>query len=376
MFRAEIIEYTKFDAMSLVHKIALTLIKNIGSRQAKKLLLAFGDAESIFNAKLDSLLKIEGIGEKIATSILNTDALVRAEKQLDFIRRYKIEVLFYTDPNYPARLRNCYDAPVLLYFKGNANLNQKRVVGIVGTRKATAYGKELCKQLVAYLKPYNVLIISGLAYGIDIAAHKESVKQEISTIGILGHGLDRIYPQVHSEIAHKMMANGGLLTEFLPATNPDKENFPKRNRIIAGLCDVLIVVEASNKGGALITADIANSYARDVYAFPGRTTDACSSGCNFLIKTNRAGLIQHPKDLIYNMAWEEEEKKAQVQAQLPLNLTHTEVQILDELRIGALGIDELSSKTKLSQSKLAMTLLTLEMQGMVVNLPGKQYQLA
>ena len=361
--------------MSLVHKIALTLIKNIGSRQARKLLLAFGNAESVFTAKKEALLKIEGIGEKIASSILTTDAITKAEKQLAFIKKHKIETLFYTDENYPKRLRNCYDAPILLYFKGKVDFNQKRIVSIVGTRNATHYGKELCKQLVEYLKDYDVLIISGLAYGIDIAAHKASIAHGIATVGVLGHGLDRIYPQTHTSIARNMLENGGLLTEFLPETNPDKENFPKRNRIIAGLCDVLVVIEASRKGGALITADLANSYARDVYAFPGRTTDPYSEGCNFLIKTNRAGLINHPKDLIYYLAWDEGPKKAEMQIQLPLNLTELELKIVDELRNNALDVDELSTRTNLSQSKLAMTLLTLEMQGIVTNLPGKHYQL-
>lgn len=362
--------------MSLVHKIALTLIKNVGSVHARKLLLAFGDAESIFSAKKHKLLKIEGIGQVIAESILTTDALIKAEEQLDFIKKNEIEVLFYTDSNYPKRLRNCYDAPILLYFKGKTNFNQKRVVGIVGTRNATPYGKELCKSLVAYLKPYDVLIVSGLAYGIDITAHKESVKQEIETVGVLAHGLDRIYPYAHSHIAANMVQNGGLLTEFLPGTIPDKENFPKRNRIIAGLCDVVVVIEASSKGGALITADIANSYARDVYAFPGRTIDPYSAGCNFLIKTNRAGLINHPKDLIYYLSWDQKPKRMNVQAQLPLHLTELEMQIVDALKHNAMDVDELSNRTNLSQSKLAITLLTLEIQGFVVTLPGKQYQLA
>lgn len=362
--------------MSLVHKIALTLIKNIGSRQARKLLLAFGNAESVFSAKKSMLLKIEGIGEKIASAILNTDALIKAESQLAFINKHQIEVLFYTDTTYPKRLRNCYDAPILLYFKGKVNFNQKRVVSIVGTRNATPYGKELCKKLIETLVPYDVLIISGLAYGIDVAAHKESLVYEIPTVGVLGHGLDRLYPPAHADIARKMVTNGGLLTEFLPGTNPDKENFPKRNRIIAGLCDVLVVIEASSKGGALITADIANSYSRDVYAFPGRTTDEYSAGCNFLIKTNRAGLINHPKDLIYYLAWDEvKTQKTEVQTQLPLNLTPIEQQIVDVLKNNAMDVDELGTKTNLSQSKLAMALLTLEMQGIMITLPGKIYQL-
>ena len=363
--------------MSLVHKIGLTLIKNIGSRQARKLLLAFDDAEAVFNAKKDDLLKIEGIGEKSATSILHTDALIRAEKALAFIKKNKIDVLFYTDENYPKRLRNCYDAPILLYFKGKVDFNQQRAVSIVGTRNATPYGKELCKRLIETLKAFDVLIVSGLAYGIDITAHKESLVTGISTVGVLGHGLDRIYPSSHTDIARSMVKKGGLLTEFLPGTSPDKENFPKRNRIIAGLCDVLVVVEASSKGGALITADIANSYSRDVYAFPGRTTDEYSAGCNFLIKTNRAGLINHPQDLIYYLAWEGAKSvTSDIQSTLPLNLTEVEKLIVESLATNALTIDELCLITDHAQSKLALAILTLEMQGIIISLPGKQYQLA
>lgn len=362
--------------MSLVHKIALTLIKNVGSRQARKLLQFFGSAEAIFEAKKDKLLKIEGIGEKIANSILNTDALVQAEQHLAFIDKHKIEVLFYTDENYPQRLRECYDAPVVLYFKGNANFNQQRVISVVGTRNATGYGKELCKKLIEVLKSYNVLVVSGLAYGIDVTAHKESLNLQIPTVGVLGHGLDRVYPLAHTEIARHMVSNGGLLTEFLPGTRPDKENFPKRNRIIAGLCDVLIVVEASKKGGALITADIANSYFKDVYAFPGRTTDVYSEGCNFLIKTNRAGLINNANDLIYYLGWEDKPvDKVKGQTVLPLDLTDSELLIINSLKHNEMDVDELSRITTISQSQLVMALLTLEMQGIVIMLPGKCYQL-
>ncbi len=363
--------------MSLVHKIALTLIKNVGSRQAKKLLSTFGNPESVFTATKEALLKIEGIGEKIAGSILNTDALVKAESSLAFIKKNKIQVLFYTDDNYPKRLRNCYDAPILLYFKGTADFNHKRVVSVVGTRNATPYGKQLCKQLIETLSCHDVLVVSGLAYGIDVTAHQESLSANIPTVGVLGHGLDRIYPFAHTEIARKMISNGGLLTEFLPGTSPDKENFPKRNRIIAGLCDVLVVVEASSKGGALITADIANSYCRDVYAFPGRATDLYSAGCNFLIKTNRAGLINHPRDLIYYLAWDNERiEKKEIQVKLPLDLNEGERLIVASLKTEALDVDELCYLTKLSQSKLTMALLTLEIQGIIISLAGKRYQLA
>ncbi|MES2418698.1 MAG: DNA-processing protein DprA [Bacteroidota bacterium] len=363
--------------MSLAHKIALTLIKNVGPKHAKNLLLAFENAEAIFAAKKEALLKIEGIGEKIAAAILYTNALSQAEEHLKFIAKHRIEVLFYTDENYPKRLRHCYDAPILLYFKGKVDFNQARIVSIVGTRNATPYGKDLCKKLIAALLPYRVLVVSGLAYGIDITAHKESITGGLATVGVLGHGLDRVYPAAHKDIARKMVVNGGLLTEFLPGTLPDRENFPKRNRIIAGISDVTVVIEASMRGGALITAEIANSYFKDVYAFPGRTNDKYSEGCNFLIKTNRAGLINDPKDLIYYLGWEDEVvKKAETQVQLPLNLTKAEQLVVELLNNQVLGIDELSFKVSMPQSQLAIVLLTLEMQGILVTLPGKLYKIS
>jgi DNA processing protein len=363
--------------MSLVHKIGLTLIKNVGSLLAKNLVAYCGSAEAVFKANKSQLLSIPGIGEKTANSILNADVMLRAEQELSFVKKHKIEVLFYTDDNYPKRLKNCYDSPVLLYYKGNADLNHSKIVSIVGTRNATAYGKQICKDLAAVLAPYNVLIVSGLAYGIDVAIHKECLQQQIPTVGILGHGLDRIYPQLHKDEAHKMVKNGGLLSEFPSGTTPDRENFPKRNRIIAGIADVVVVVEASLKGGALITAEIANSYNRDVYAFPGRNTDEFSEGCNFLIKTNRAGLINHTKDLIYYLGWDEiKPKKTSVQAQLQLNLTKEEQKIVTILANNAVGVDEIALQTNLPQSKLAILLLTLEMQGVLVSLPGKVYKLS
>ena len=221
--------------MSLIHKIGLTLIKSVGHVTAKSLLEHFGNAEAVFKASRKELLQIPGIGPATADQILINDALKIAEEQLKFIKKHKVDVLFYTDDNYPKRLKNCFDEPVLLYYKGTANLNHSRIISIVGTRKATEYGRQLCKQLAVTLADYDVIMVSGLAYGIDIAAHKESLYQDIPTIGILAHGLDRVYPPLHQPIAQRMMLNGGLLTEFPLHTNPDKENFPKRNRIIAGV---------------------------------------------------------------------------------------------------------------------------------------------
>lgn len=364
--------------MSTLHKIALTFIKSIGPVNAKNLLAYCGSAEAVFSANRKQLLQIPGIGEKTVEAILSTNALKRAAEELKFIEKHGIEVLFFSDDNYPKRLKNCLDSPILLYFKGEADLNHPRIISIVGTRNATDYGKNLCKQLCEVLAHYNVLIVSGLAYGIDVTTHKECIANNISTVGVLGHGLDRLYPQIHKTVSQKMVLHGGLLSEFPTLTNPDRQNFPQRNRIIAGIADVTIVVEASIKGGALITAEIANSYNKDVYAFPGRTNDVFSEGCNFLIKTNRAGLINDAHDLIYYLGWDNEVKKKKKVAQttLQLNLTVNEQKVTNALQNGQLSIDELCIALNIQQSKLAIVILTLEMQGIIVSLPGKVYKLA
>jgi len=364
--------------MSLLHQIALTLIPGVGSVNSRLLLNHFGNAEDVFKAKKSQLLSIPGIGEKTAQCILQHDFFVRAEKELEFVEKYKLKTFFYNSEDYPKRLKNCYDAPILLYYKGNAELNSTRIVSIVGTRNATPYGKELTDALIAELKKNNVLIVSGLAYGIDAMAHKVSLKYNIPTVGVVGHGLDRIYPAQHRELAEKMITNGGILTEFPSQTKPDRENFPKRNRIVAGLADATIIVEASLRGGALITAELANSYNRDVFSFPGNIKQEFSAGCNFLIKTNRANLITSAKDLEYILGWSSEApKEEQKQLSLRINLSSDEKHVVDVLLVKKqAGIDEISIETKLPQSKLAITILGLEMQGILITLPGKIYKLA
>ena len=364
--------------MSLLHQIALTFIPGVGAVNSRLLLKHFGSAEDVFKAKKPQLLAIPGIGEKTAQSILQHDFFKRAEKELNFIEKYKIQTFFYSSDEYPKRLRNCYDAPVLLYYKGNADLNNSRVVSIVGTRNATPYGKELTDSLVEELKKHNVLVVSGLAYGIDAMAHKACLKQDIKTVGVVGHGLDRIYPSQHRSLAEKMVRNGGLLTEFPSETVPARENFPMRNRIVAGMADATIIVEASLTGGALITAELANSYNRDVFSFPGNIKQEFSAGCNYLIKTNRASLITSAKDLEYILVWitenRQEEKK---QLSLSLNLSSDEKKIVTILiEKNQAGIDELAIETQIPQSKLAITILGLEMQGILIALPGKVYKLA
>jgi DNA processing protein len=363
--------------MSLLHQLALSFLPDAGHITAKALLSYCGNPEEIFKAKRTKLEMVPAIRSGAINAILNKQSFDRAEQELKFIEKHHIKTFFYTDPDYPARLKSCYDAPVLLYYKGNADLNKARMVSVVGTRKATEYGKELSAALVKGLKVHDPVIISGLAHGIDGCVHKECVKNEIPTVGVLGHGLDRIFPVAHRQLAANMLPDGGLLTEFPSETIPNRENFPKRNRIIAGLSDVTIVVEANIKGGALITAEIANSYNRDVLAFPGRTNDEFSQGCNYLIKTNRAHLISSIADLEYLLGWNEVQPlKNQPQLSMLLDLSGDEQKIADILREkGTTGIDQLAISTQLPLSKLAISILEMEMKGYVVALPGKTYKL-
>lgn len=363
--------------MSLFHQLALTFVPGIGDVLAKNLISYCGSAEEIFKTPRQKLLQIPGIGPKMTASILNADCFDRAEKEIKFIEKNKIQAIFFTDAAYPKRLKSCIDAPMMLFYHGNADLNRQRIISIVGTRKATHYGRQLCEELIGSLKNHQVTVVSGLAYGIDICAHKACVKHHLPTIGILGHGLDRLYPAVHRNTAEKMIENGGLMTEFPSESNPDRENFPKRNRIIAGMADATIVVEASIKGGALITAEIANSYNRDVFTFPGRIGDEFSEGCNFLVRFNKAGLLTSYADLAEQLGWLDNVLPVKKQQLLfPLDLTANEKQIFETLQAdGQTGIDDLSIKTNLPVSILAMNLLNLEMQGLVRALPGKSYNL-
>lgn len=360
----------------MLHNIALTFVKGIGDVIIKSLISYCGSAEEVFNSKQSALEKVPGVGPKIAQAIINHDAFKRAEEELQFIEKYKITPLFFTDTNYPKKLKNCIDSPAILYFKGNADLNNQKTIAVVGTRNATNYGRNFCDKLIDELKVHYPLIVSGLAYGIDIAAHKSSLNYNLPTIGVLGHGLDRIYPALHRSVAEKMIERGGLLTEFPSQTNPDRQNFPKRNRIIAGMADATIVIEAAKKGGALITAEIANSYNRDVFALPGRVDDEFSEGCNFLIKTNRANLITSAKDIEYIMGWQnDQQKQNNKQTKLFVDLNPEEKLIFDAIQSQqSISIDDLQVKLNMPQSKLAMLLLGLEMQSVIISLPGKIYR--
>jgi DNA processing protein len=362
--------------MSALHQIALTQISGIGTVTARNLIEHFGSAERIFEATKAELAEVSGLRKTAAEAILQKEGFERASEELDFIQKYKIQTLFFTAESFPHRLKNCFDAPVILYYKGSANLNSRKVVSIVGTRNSTSYGKDICDKLVEELVAHDVVVVSGLAHGIDSLAHKACLRHHVPTVGVLGHGLDRIYPSQNRAMAEKMLEQGGLLSEFPSQTNPDRENFPKRNRIIAGLADATIVVEASIKGGALITAELANSYNRDVFAYPGSVYDEFSAGCNYLIKTNRANLISGIKDLEYLLGWNDAPKKQAKQIKLSLNLTADEKKICDLISgRGSAAIDEIAIETRIPQSKLAITILGLEMQGILVSLPGKVYKL-
>lgn len=362
----------------LLHRIALSLLPNVGPVIARALYSHCGSAVSVFKERKALLAKIPGVGPKRIQNAFNVSVLERAEKELAFVKKHKLQVLFYTDEGYPNRLQQCADAPCLLYFKGNANLNQGRFVAIVGTRSSTTNGEEVTKKLVEELQGLDVTMVSGLAYGIDICAHEAALQFGIPTIGVTAHGMDRIYPQLHRTVAGKMLSQGGILTEYPIQTPPDRENFPSRNRIVAGMCDAVVVVEASEKGGALITADLAQGYDREVFAFPGRVSDEFSKGCNAYVRDQKAALITCAQDLIWLMGWTDDKKKEQVikQTQLFFELSEDENRVVDVLKEkGECGIDVISSTTALPFSKLANTLLQLELKNVVKLKAGKRYSL-
>ena len=362
----------------LTYQIALTLVPNIGDIHAKALVNHFGNAEAIFNAPKKHLEALEGIGTVRANSIKNFHDFDEAEKEISFIEKYKITPLFINDPNYPQRLLNCYDSPAILYYKGNADLNTSKIIAVVGTRNNNEYGKSICEKFIQELAAEDVLIVSGLAFGIDSIAHKISLKSNLKTVGVLAHGLDMIYPSQNTSLAKQMSTQGGLLTEFRSNTKPDRQNFPSRNRIVAGISDAVVIIETGIKGGSLITAELGNGYNKDVFAFPGRINDIKSEGCNYLIKNNKAGLITSAKDLLENMGWVQVKKTTpKKQKELFIELTPDEKIIVGILQTQAqVHIDELYIKSKLNSSKVAAALLMLEMQNVVLSLPGKIYKLS
>ena len=360
----------------LPYFIALTKIDHIGPVLAKQLIAYCGGPKEVFEKSKKELAEIPSIGPKVASAIVQVDPLISSKNEIAFIQQNQIQAIDFLDDAYPRRLKNFDDSPILLYYSGNVNLNHHRMVGIVGTRKPTEYGVIMAENIVEGLSNYDPVIVSGMAYGIDSIVHRKSVEMGIPTIGILGHGLDRIYPYTNRDLSKKMLQNGGLLTEFPSGTNPDRENFPMRNRIIAALSDAVLVVESKVRGGSIITTEFANQYNKDVFAIPGKISDENSAGCNRLIKTHKAYLAEAAKDIAYIMRWEEMDTKRNTQTTLFPELGKEEMVILDAIREAKeITIDRLHYKVKKPLSELASLLLTLEFKGIIKSLPGKKYRL-
>ena len=361
----------------LLYLISLTYVPQVGCIHAKTLLQAFGTAEAIFRAPFHLLEKLEGIGRIRARSIRSFHDFSRAEKEILFLERYQIRALTMNDPDYPKRLLPCYDAPILLYYKGIADLNLRKIISIVVTRRFSEYGKQITEKLIRDLMPYQVPVVSGLAFGIDAIAHKAALKQSLQTIGVLAHGLHTLYPAEHIQLSKEMASQGGLLTEFMSDTKPDKHHFPIRNRIVAGISDATIVTETGVKGGRMIAADLANGYHKEVFAFPGRTTDLKSAGCHWLIRNNQASLISGAQDLLQLMGWENKQSPAlKEQQKLYFDLSEPEQRIVKLIKEReSMHIDVINTITGFTRSQNAGVLLNLEMKDIIQSLPGSIYKL-
>jgi DNA processing protein len=375
----------------LLYRLALSRIPGIGPVFAKKLIRHFGGARAIFRAEAPVLEKI--CGKKGASAIVNFKEFQELEKEQSFLEKYAIRPLFITDKDYPQRLLSCKNAPVLLFYKGNTDLNARKIIAIVGTRSPTEYGKQaatrLVKELAASMSSLSgpaspgPLIVSGLAYGIDAIAHQAALDNNLPTVGILGHGLDRIYPQQHTSLAKKMVKQGGLLTKFNSNTRPENYHFPARNQIVAGMSDALIVVETDSKGGSMLTVENALTYKKKIFAFPGRINDPKSSGCNELIRQGKACLLTGARQLMEDMKWEQPVTKPGLEqaALFPAPgeesiLSEDEKQLLHLLREqDMLSLDKLASDSHRPGNALALALLNLELQGWIDSLPGKRYRL-
>ncbi|MBT8393244.1 MAG: DNA-processing protein DprA [Bacteroidia bacterium] len=360
----------------LLYSLALQHVPKIGDITAKKLLANCGSAEAVFKEKKNKLLKIDGIGTTILSELFDSYHLEQAEKELKFIKENKIECLHFTDEDYPDKLKHCIDGPIVIFKSGKIDLKEKHIISIVGTRKITTMGMVFCEKLVEELAPFDPIIVSGFAYGTDITAQKSALKHDLQTIGCLAHGLNQVYPKVHKKYVAEVEKNGGFLTEFWSNSNPERENFLKRNRIIAGLSEATIVIESAEKGGSLVTADIANSYNREVFAVPGRTTDSQSVGCNNLIKYQKAYLLSNPLDVAYMLNWQLEDKeKPTVQKQLFVELDHDEKVIYNYLKQSDKQLlDVIALECGIPIFKTASILLNMELKGVIRPLPGKLFE--
>lgn len=362
---------------NLIYTLALQHVPKIGDVTAKKLISHCGSAKAVFKERKQKLLSIDGIGSLMLQELSSSKFLKDAEKELQFIKDNQISTYYFMDADYPEKLKHCIDGPLLLFGSGSVDLKNKHIISIVGTRQITTYGVAFCEKLIEELAIFNPVIVSGFAYGTDITAQKAALKHNLQTIGCLAHGLNQIYPKVHKKYVADIEKNGGFFTDFWSTDNFDRNNFLKRNRIIAGISQATIVIESAKKGGSLVTADIANSYNRDVFAVPGRVTDSQSEGCNNLIKHQQAHVLSTPLDVPYILNWELEEKtKKPVQKQLFVELEPDEKIIYEYLKDNNRQLlDVISLECEMPIFKVAGTLLNMELKGVVRPLPGKYFEL-
>ncbi len=359
----------------LLAVLRLQATPKVGDIIAKKLIRTIGSASQIFKEKKDALLKLDGIGEYIVHEIHNQTNLKHAEKELNYIDKNAVQYSYFLEKDYPGNLKNCIDAPVLFFYDGNLDWNTDRIISIVGTRKMTNYGRDFCNQLVKDVSSYNPLIVSGFAYGVDICAHKAALENDLQTIGVLAHGFEEIYPKGHKKYMHKILTNGGFITEFWHNEQLVRENFLKRNRIVAGISKAILIIESAKKGGALVTASIANSYNRDVFALPGRNTDIYSGGCNNLIKNNQAHLLSSSEDLIKMLNWDIQEKVKVQPPKLFIELTEEEQKIYDYLlKKGKQHMDSVAFNCEIPIYKLSSLLIQMELKNIIKPLPGKIFE--
>ncbi|MCF6182655.1 DNA-processing protein DprA [Lutibacter sp.] len=360
----------------LLYVLALQHAKGIGDINAKKLIAHCGTAKKIFKEKRNLLEKINGIGSFTIRHLTDSKNLIEAEKELKYIQKNNIETSYFLEDNYPDKLKHCVDGPILIFKSGNISLNKQRIISVVGTRKITSYGRIFTENLIEELKEYNPIIVSGFAYGVDICAHKSALKNNLQTIGILAHGFEDFYPKAHKKYSAEVENNGGFITDFWHDETPLRENFLKRNRIVAGISEATIIIESAEKGGSLVTADIANSYSRDVFAVPGRSSDKLSAGCNNLIKQNKAAMITSAKDVVELLNWDIGTKSEKIiQKQLFVELDESEQIIINFLiENGKEILDNIAINCNLPIHKTTTILFNLEMKGMVKPLPGKLFE--
>ena len=361
----------------LLAVLRLQKSKAIGDILAKKLIVTVGDVAGVFKEKSATLQKINGIGNHAIKHLLDSKNILLAEQELSYIKKNKIEYSYFLGDDYPKNLTNCIDSPILFFKDGNINFNNDKIISIVGTRNMSSYGRDFCNNLIEDLVEFNPIIVSGFAYGVDICAHKAAVKNNLQTIAVLAHGFDQIYPKVHKKYINEVNKNGGFLTEFWSEEQPLRENFLKRNRIVAGISKATIIIESASKGGSLVTADIANSYNRDVFAVPGRTTDIYSKGCNDLIKNNQANVLTSSKDIIKMLNWDLSEKpKKPIQQQLFIELNSVEQKIYDYLlKNGKQVLDIIALDCNIPLYQLSSILLQMELKGITKPLPGKMFEI-